>query len=213
MSRQSIEPGGLQATRRDVYGSSWGSFAAGGDPLPGFSGPAAGRRREEIYRYIHAHPGSHVRGMGKDLRLATGALQYHLYWLERHGFVTTRRSGFYRYVYPSRVFGDWEEHLLGVLSQETPREILLCLAQRGSLSQGELAGMLGHSQPTVSWHMERLSKEGMVRRAKSSRTVTYELAVDRAEVLEFVKRYHRDAWERWEGNLGQAAVVPMRMRT
>jgi predicted ArsR family transcriptional regulator len=180
---------------------------------PELTSPTAARRRETIYRYIQAHPGSHVRGMKNHLGLATGALQYHLYWLERHGLVTTRRSGFFRHVYPSRTFGDREEVLLGVLSQETPREILLCLVQRGSLSQGALAEMLGHSQPTVSWHMERLARDGVVRRTKSSRTVTYELVADRGEVLKLVETYHQAAWERWAGKLRQVAVIPARRRT
>jgi len=151
--------------------------------------------------------------MKNELRLATGALQYHLYWLERHGLVTTRRNGFYRHVYPSRIFSDREKFLLGILSQETPREILLCLVQQGSLSQGELAEMLGHSQPTVSWHMERLVRDGVVKRTKSSGAVAYDLAADRGEVLKLVEAYHHDALERCAMRPRQLAVIQPRRRT
>src|SRR5271170_582654 len=54
-------------------------------------------RRGVIYEYVRRHPGNHVRGMCKDLKLATGDLQYHLLWLEKHGFVKTRKNGFYRF--------------------------------------------------------------------------------------------------------------------
>lgn len=158
-------------------------------------------RRGVVYEYIRRHPGTHVRGMAKELRLATGDLQYHLLWLERNGFVKTKRSGFYRYVFPTMVFEEEQEVLLGVLSQETPREIVLCLLNDPGMTQGDLARTLGHSQPTVSWHMERLVQSGVVRKSKASRGSTYEVAADRDDVLRFVKSYHPTTWEKWAGRL------------
>jgi len=93
-------------------------------------------RRGLVYEYIRRHPGTHVRGMAKELRLATGDLQYHLLWLERHGFIETKRSRFYRYVFPTMVFQEEEQALLGVLSQEAPREIILCLLEDPEMTQG-----------------------------------------------------------------------------
>jgi len=158
-------------------------------------------RRGIIYEYIRNHPGAHVRGMGKDLRLGTGDLQYHLLWLERHGFVKTRKGGFYRFVYPTMVFKEDEELLLAVLSQETPREILLTLMHEEEMTQGEIAKALGHSQPTVSWHMDRLVRHRVVNRRRQRIGVVYSLAADRESVLNFVKTYHPGVWKRWSGKL------------
>jgi len=158
-------------------------------------------RRGVIYEYIRGHPGSHVRGMARELRLATGDLQYHLLWLERHGFVKTKKNGFYRFVYPTMVFREEQEVLLGVLSQETPREILLCLLQDPEMTQGELARSLGHSQPTISWHMDRLVRLGVVCRKRESGGTVYEIAANREDVLRFVKEYHREVWKKWAGRL------------
>jgi DNA-binding MarR family transcriptional regulator len=163
-------------------------------------------RRGIIYEYIRAHPGAHVRGMAKDLHVGTGDLQYHLFWLEKHGFVKTRKSGFYRFVYPTMVFQEKQEVLLGVLSQETPREILLCLLRDPTRTQGELARRLGHSQPTVSWHMDRLIQLGVVSKKRTSRGVVYEVVADRNDILSFVKSYHSEVWKRWAGRLANAVV-------
>ena len=163
-------------------------------------------RRGVIYEYIRAHPGSHVRGMARDLGIATGDMQYHLLWLERHGLVKTKRSGFYRFVFPTMAFNETQEVLLGVLSQETPREILLCLLRDTVMTQGDLAKCLGHSQPTISWHMDRLIQLGVVSRSRTSRGLLYELAADREDVLSFVKRYHPEAWRRWSGRLSSIVV-------
>jgi DNA-binding MarR family transcriptional regulator len=163
-------------------------------------------RRGIIYEYIRTHPGVHVRGMAKELRLATGDLQYHLLWLERHGFVKTKKSGFYRFVYPTMVFKEEQEVLLGVLSQETPREILLSLLRDAGTTQGELARSLGCSQPTISWHMDRLVQLGVVGKKRTSREIVYEVTADREDILRFVKDYHREVWKKWVGRLSSSVV-------
>ena len=163
-------------------------------------------RRGVVYEYIRAHPGAHVRGIARDLRIATGDLQYHLFWLEKHGFVRTRRSGFYRFVYPAMVFQEGQEVLLGVLTQETPREILLCLLYDPALTQGGLASTLKHSQPTISWHMERLSHTGLVSKKRTARGTVYQVVANRDDIVSFVRSYHPDVWRRWADRL--ATVVP-----
>jgi DNA-binding MarR family transcriptional regulator len=160
-------------------------------------------RRGVIYEYVRRCPGSHVRAIARELGLATGDLQYHLSWLERHGFVRTKKNGFYRFVFPTMVFKEEQEALLAVLSQRTPREILLCLLADPSTTQGELASALGYSQPTVSWHMSRLVRLGVLSKRRTRRGVAYEVAASRDEVLSFVKSYHPEVWRRWAGRLGE----------
>jgi len=162
-------------------------------------------RRGVIYEYVRAHPGAHVRRMAKELHLATGDLQYHLHWLESRGYVKTRKAGFYRFVFPTMVFRPDQEVLLAALAQETPREVILLLRD-GALSQRDLAGRLGLSQPTVSWHMKRLTQLGLVGKSRGSGGVTYALAADREEVLRFVEAYHLEAWKRWSGRLSQTVA-------
>jgi DNA-binding transcriptional ArsR family regulator len=176
--------------------------ARGRRPVSKPAGAESGlTRRGVIYEYVREHPGAHVRGMARDLGLATGDLHYHLFWLERNGFVKTMKNGFYRFVFPTMVFREDQEVLLGVLSQETPREILLLLLQ-GMVTQGGLAKGLGHSQPTVSWHMDRLTRLGVVSKRRTSDGTVYEVAADRDDVLRFVRSYYPRTWKRWAGRLG-----------
>ena len=172
--------------------------------------PSGLTRRGVVYEYIRRHPGTHVRGMAKGLRLATGDLQYHLNWLEKNGFVKTKKSEFYRFVYPTMVFNEEQEVLLGVLSQESPREILLHIVQLGPMTQGELARSLGHSQPTVSWHIDRLVQVGVVVKKASAGGSAYELAADRDDVLRFVESYHPDVWKKWAPRLGATVSEPVK---
>jgi DNA-binding MarR family transcriptional regulator len=193
--------------------SVWGALAW---QAPGYGRPSSSRtvgsaksgltRRGVIYEYIRGHPGSHVRQMARELRLGTGDLHYHLFWLEKHGFVKTKKSGFYRYVFPTKVFREEQEVLLGVLTQETPREILLCLLLDAAMTQGDLAKSLGHSQPTISWHMDRLLQLGIISKRRTSRGIFYEIEADRDDVLSFIKFYHPEVWKGWAGRLGDLVV-------
>ncbi len=164
-------------------------------------------RRGVVYGYIRSHPGAHVRGIAKDLRLANGDLQYHIYWLEKKGFVKTKRNGFYRFVYPTMVFQETQEVLLSVLYQETPREILLCLLHDPRITQGDLARSLRHSQPTISWHIERLILNGLVAKERTPRGTVYKLIANRDEITSFVKTYHPEVWRRWSGRLAHVVVA------
>jgi len=177
-------------------------------PWQGSSGDSGLTRRGVIYEYVRGHPGTHVRGMAKDLGIATGDLQYHLVWLERHGHVKTMKNGFYRLVYPTLQFKEDQEVLLGVLSKDTPREILLSLVKDERVTQGDLARMLGYSQPTISWHMERLVGLGVVRKGRGLGGPSYEVAASKEDVLAFVKAYHPEVWKRWSVRLSGLLVTP-----
>ncbi|HVC27427.1 MAG TPA: winged helix-turn-helix transcriptional regulator [Nitrososphaerales archaeon] len=190
--------GGMLTRQASAYGAH--SSTANAELKSGLT------RRGVIYQYVRAHPGTHVRGMGRGLRLATGDLYYHLFWLEKHGFVKTKKNGFYRYVFPTMVFREGQEVLLGVLSQETPRELLLTLMLDAAMTQGGLARSLGHSQPTISWHLDRLIQLGVVGKRMTNGRVVYEIAADRDDVLRFVKSYHPEVWKRWAGRLADLAV-------
>jgi DNA-binding MarR family transcriptional regulator len=180
-------------------GHEYEGYTHGGD---GGNDRSGLNRRGVVYEYIRMHPGTHVRAMAKDLHLGTGDLQYHLFWLEKHGFVKTKKGGFYRHVFPTSSFDDDQEVLLSVLSQETPREILLLLLHRPDMTQGDIARRLGHSQPSISWRMDRLLKLGMIRKKRASGgggSMVYEVAADRDDTIDFVKNYHAEVWKRWAG--------------
>lgn len=52
--------------------------------------------RRRILTYIETHPGTHFRELLRVLEMGSGNLHYHLYVLEREGFLVPRQDGMYR---------------------------------------------------------------------------------------------------------------------
>ena len=55
-------------------------------------------KRTQILGFIVEHPGAHLRKIKRELNLAMGVIQYHLYTLEKERKVISRRRGFYKRV-------------------------------------------------------------------------------------------------------------------
>jgi predicted transcriptional regulator len=158
-------------------------------------------RRTRIFEFIRTHPGSHLREIKRELNLAMGVIQYHLYGLEREQEIISRRRGLHRRYYATHVFGDRQLEILDTLSQETERDILLFLIQNPDATQKELSEYLRISPASINWHMRRLSDTGLTE-AKHDRTnVRYLIRDDRAEILALLKSYHPAVWDRWADRL------------
>jgi predicted transcriptional regulator len=153
--------------------------------------------RKRVNDYITSHPGTHARRIGKELGLSRGDLQYHLYVLEKEGLIKTRRRGLYKFVFPSKLFGEKQEIVLSLLSQETPSEILLFLIQTPGATQTDLVAHLKFSAATVSWHMDRMVADGVVSRKRAGKFVEYRVTVSADDLITLVKEYHPTLSERW----------------
>lgn len=162
--------------------------------------------KREIYEYITKNPGAHLRKIKRDLGIGMGNLQYHLYALEKLGMVKTRRQGLYKFVFPAGIFGEKQTIVLGALSLETEREILLRLAEKGALTQGELVKLVGVSSATMTWHMKRLVENEIVERKRIGKEVSYNILGERDEILKFIENYQPVFWQKWSSRLADTVI-------
>lgn len=156
--------------------------------------------QRKILEYISGHPGVHLRDVCRGLGLAMGDVTYHVRRLERDQRITSARRGLYRFFYPANLFGPRQKEVLGVLSLDTPRELLLSIIENPESSQVELAESLGVTQPTASWHLKRLAELGIVEKHQAGRGITYTVS-GADEIANFVRTYHPTVWERWSSRL------------
>jgi predicted transcriptional regulator len=163
-------------------------------------------RREQILAFIKSHPGSHLRQIKRELGLAMGVTQYHLYALERERKITSRRRGLYKRFYPVLKFAGGQLDILDVLSQETERDMLLFLIQKHEVTQKQLSECMEISPGSINWHVRRLSSAGLVGTKRQGTSVKYSIQGDYAEILVLLRNYHPMVWERWAARLADAIL-------
>jgi predicted transcriptional regulator len=153
--------------------------------------------RKKIYEYILEHPGSHFREISRNMEVAIGDLQYHLDHLETERYITSKRQGFYKRFYPTRLYSERQKEILSALQRETPRKILLILTQRPGATQVEITRLVKISAPTASWHMKKMIDDGLVYSEKEGRSTRYYISESAKDIEDALKSYHPVFWETW----------------
>ncbi len=164
-------------------------------------------RKNQIRDSITEHPGTHFREICRNLDLAMGVVQYHLYRLEKERAIVSRRRGLYKRYYPNLVFAEMDQDILDVLSQGSEREILLFLTQRSGPTQKEIADFAKLSLATVNWHIKRLIGSGLIEpRLGQDSSLRYFILVDKMLILKLLRSYHPAIWEMWAERLADVWV-------
>jgi predicted transcriptional regulator len=163
--------------------------------------PVEDSKRAQILQFIASHPGSHLRKIKRELNLAMGVLQYHLYRLEKDQKIISHQRGLYKRFYPRPGFEVDEQEILSVLLQETERDILLYLLRTPDATQKELSEFAKVSPSSVSWHMKRLDQAGLVETRRQGGFAYYMVKGDPARILHLLKDYHPRIWETWAERL------------
>jgi predicted transcriptional regulator len=169
---------------------------------PGFA--ESPTTKNQILVYIKNHPGSHLRQIKRDMEVSMGVIQYHLYTLEREKKILSRRKGLYKRFYPSLTFGEHQQEILDVLSQETERDLLLYLIKNPNATQKEVSEYSKLSAGTVNWHMKRLGQSGLIAIRREGQFVKYVVNADSEEVMKLLQNYHPSIWEVWADRLANA---------
>lgn len=163
-------------------------------------------RRDQILAFIKTHPGSHLRQIQRELGLAMGVMQYHIYALEKERKIASRRRGLYKRFYPVLQFAGGQLDILDVLSQETQRDILLFLIQKPEATQKELSEYVDISPASVNWHIRRLSDSGLVDSRREGTNVRYSIRGEHGQILALLRSYHPMVWEKWADRLADAIL-------
>jgi predicted transcriptional regulator len=157
--------------------------------------------RVRILDFIKANPGTHLRKIKRELNLAMGVIQYHLYKLEREHRVLSVRHGLYKRFYADKGLGIQDREILNILSQETERDIVLYLIKNPLATQKELSEFTRISASSINWHMKRLSQASFVQTRREGGSVFYTVRGDQARILTLLRSYHPRIWERWAERL------------
>lgn len=152
--------------------------------------------KDRVYDFIAKHPGSYFRELLRSLGIGTGNLQYALETLEHEGRITTIRVGSYKHFYPSDV-DEEKKKILGILSQESPREILLFLSRKPGACQTDVAKEIKCSSPTARWYLVRLESLGLIWSRRQGAVVKYYANTSVPELARLLQAYRPAIWTKY----------------
>lgn len=146
--------------------------------------------RAAIHDRLTDAPGRSLTGLSEDLEVPISTLRHHLRVLEDDRMIVSRKQRGNRRYYP---LGAENEALSAALEAEASAAILDSLNQRGTATVGEIADAVDRSYSTVSYHLSRLSEEGIIIQRKDGRQKLSELAPEVAAELASVDTSAADA--------------------
>lgn len=158
-----------------------------------------GSTRLRVLDHIRQNPGSHMRKLQRDLSMALGTLEYHLYQLERSGLLVIRQLGRYKCYY-SNDMDRRDKDLLYYLRQEMPRRIALEAADQPGITFAELAARMPIRPSTLSFHLRKLIAAGVLVAESAGRGKAYRCVEPervRKLILEYKPTFADDVVDRF----------------
>jgi predicted transcriptional regulator len=131
--------------------------------------------RKRLTEYIRRNPGVHFRKISRDLDLAIGQLDFHLNALVK-GEVLVKDSSTSnaRYFVRDKFTRD-ERKTLSILRREIPRGIVLFLRENPASTPHTILGSFNITHATLSYHLKRLEKAGILEVEQIGRERLYSL--------------------------------------
>lgn len=129
--------------------------------------------RRRIYEGVCKFPGIHLRELSRTVDLKLNLVDYHLLYLEKRDLIYSLQDGQFKRYYPKDqlgsdmkrdVYGAPDKQLVGLLRQSVPFRIVILIAKSGTISHKDLTAALRKSPSTVSHHLDKLLRAGVVSR-------------------------------------------------
>lgn len=153
--------------------------------------PLENENRRRVYVLVRANPGLHVGELERRLAMQSSTLAYHLRYLEDLGLVEAREEEYYKRYYAKGEVGRVDRDLLRLLRQRIPRRLLAHLLLE-DLAHGDLAPRFGLAPSTLSYHLGKLARAGVVARDGEGKGARYRV-VDKQGVAHALVAY-RGSW-------------------
>jgi len=141
--------------------------------------------RNTLFSLIRSRPGISFVELLQETAISRGALTYHLARMRITGkIILLEDHGITSYFENSGKYDLGEQKVLKYLRQDTDRQILVTLAGNPLMSRRDFEKILGISGPTITWHMKRLTGDGLLSIRKDGRFSRYELSAGTRSCLE-----------------------------
>lgn len=129
-------------------------------------------KRKAIYDYVCQNPGSTITGISAGLSINIGTVYHHLWMLQARRKVFFESRGKFVRVYEGRLASSektMDRAIYAHANNEISRRLLKVMLEDPGLNSVALAHVVGLDKSTISWHMQRLRKDGLVHMVREGR--------------------------------------------
>ena len=162
--------------------------------------------RQKIYDLILKNPGLHQAKIAQILSMRKSLAEYHLQYLEKNQAIISMKDEGYKRYYVEGVEVDRDDRkILSLIRQDIPFKIVSLLLKKPVLKHKEIASNLRISPSTLSYHLNKLVKQGVIDLCRYGSDKGYIIRNKRV-LMKFLLRYEmhtaidsfKDIWENIE---------------
>jgi len=139
--------------------------------------------RTEVYNFVVANPGIQFRGICTGLGIAIGTAEFHLGVLKRAGLISFVRDGKYKRFFVSKKYSIKDMKLISLLRRENTRKIIKKIASDEIVPHKKLASYLSITSQGLTWQINQLRKEGIIKENIDGIKVSYSLSDEYVHLL------------------------------
>jgi predicted transcriptional regulator len=144
--------------------------------------------RRNVYEFIKANPGTHMREIQRRLDMPIGLLKFHIHYLIKHEIITEKVDRYYKRYYLTGTVGSVGREVLSVLRQQYPRWIILHLLENPKAKHKELIKKFDLKPSTLSFYLKNLIDKNIVNRKRTGRESSYTLS-DPEKIVQILITY------------------------
>ena len=152
-------------------------------PPPGDAAGMDVGARKRIFDFVSSSPGCHLRELQRRLGIPLGTLEYHLKYLVDREYLSIRDEGGYKRYYPVGTMRSVDKNILSLLRQDIPRRLVMHLLLHPDSKFGDLAERFDVAPSTLSFHVTKLLKAGIVSKTRLGRETTYKVENEHAVAM------------------------------
>ncbi|MDI9395251.1 MAG: winged helix-turn-helix transcriptional regulator [Euryarchaeota archaeon] len=147
-------------------------------------------KREQIYTFIKAFPGTCSSKIADNINLHRGTLRYHLNILETQNLIEAHNyCGKVRYFQNNSTYGEKEKQVISVLQNSMKRKIIFEILREECNTNGSIARKIGMSKSTITWYIKQLKELDLIEENKLGKSVIYNIKPSCRDIIE--KEVHR----------------------
>ena len=156
--------------------------------------------RKIIYQHIKRRPGSHLRGISRDLGLSLSTVRHHISFLEKNELIAGKVEGNTRVFFCMEDASGLKRAVFPLLQQKRFRDIVAFLLIRPGATPMMISDGLQLNPSTLSKYLGILERRGMMEFTKKGREKHYTL-VDENRIITFLIAYRESFLDRMVDNV------------